>query len=93
MFDNNQVVDTKDLAKAIQALSALSVNEGQLKQVEVLVANGEVNYVAPGMITRIINTTFYNPEREASWVYYINGDHFKLDIPVKELAKQIKLEE
>ena len=56
MFDNNQVVDTKDLAKAIQALSALSVNEGQLKQVEVLEANGEVNYVAPGMITRIINT-------------------------------------
>lgn len=35
MFDNNQVVDTKDLAKAINSLLALSLKPEQLAQVKV----------------------------------------------------------
>lgn len=92
MFDNNQVVHTKDLAEAIKSLVAMSLKPEQLEQVKVKEINGVINYVAPGMITRILDTGFYNPERRGSWIYYITGENFKLDVPVEDLASQLSLE-
>lgn len=92
MFDNTQIVETKDLAKAINSLLAMSLKPEQLTQIKVTEVNGDINYVAPGMITRILDTTLYNPERKGSWIHYITGENFKLDIPVEDLADQLKLE-
>lgn len=92
MFDNTQIVETKDLAKAINSLLAMSLKPEQLTQIKVTEVNGDINYVAPGMITRILDTTLYNPGRKGSWVHYITGENFKLDIPVEDLADQLKLE-
>lgn len=91
MLDNHNVIDTKDLAKAVQSLLALSVQPDQLKLVSVREIDGDINYIAPGLITRIEEWEFYSPDRKGSRIYYITGEAFTLDLPVENLAAQLNL--
>lgn len=89
MLNNNQVVHTKDVAEAIKSLAGLFVKPEQLKQVEVIDRAEKKHYVAPGLISRIINLHMYEPDRDGSMVYYVNGESFKLDLETQQLAKQL----
>jgi len=91
MFDNTQIVDTKDLAKAVASLVALSLQPEQLNKILVRDNQGQESYVAPGLVTRITTTKIYNPERTASEVVYVNGDRFTVDLEPPKLGAQLGL--
>lgn len=91
MFDNIQKVDTKDLAKAVASLVALSLKPEQLNKVLVRDNQEKESYIAPGLITRISTVKIYNPERTASEVVYVNGDRFTVDLDPVKLGEQIGL--
>lgn len=92
MFDNTQIVETKELAKAVQGLSGLLATPEQLKQKKVTERSGDIIYIAPGLISRIMTIEIYNPDRDASLVRYINGDIFKVDLKVEDLVAQLGLD-
>lgn len=91
IFDNIQTVDTKDLAKAVASLVAMSLKPEQLNKVLVRDNQGKESYIAPGLITRIVAVKIYNPERTASEVVYVNGDRFTVDLEPQKLGAQLAL--
>lgn len=91
MFDNTQTVDTKDLAKAVASLVALSLKPEQLNKVLVRDDKGNESYIAPGLITRIVTVMIFNSKRTASEVVYLNGDRFTVDLEPQKLGAQLGL--
>lgn len=94
MFNTNtQIVDTKDLAVALKALSGMMLTEAQLSKKKVVDESGAIHFICPGMITRITTAQFYEPtKRTRSEVFYITGEAFTVDITTQDLAKQLGIE-
>ena len=86
MFDNTQTVHTKDLAAAVRALSGLFLNEKQLTKKQITDDKGEVHIICPGMITRIRPVKLYEPLRNGSEVFYVNGERFTIDLTTEVLS-------
>lgn len=89
MFDNKQIVETKDVAEAIRALVGLAIKPDQLSKKKVVDRNQKSYFIAPGIITRIVPKTFYNEQRTASSVVYLNGDTFDIDLTPEDLANEL----
>lgn len=92
MLDNTQIVNTKELAKAVQGLSGLLLTEKQLTKKRITDGKGESHIVCPGMITRIWPTTLYEPLRKGAEIYYVNGQRFSIDLTVDELCQQLGID-
>lgn len=93
MFDQKVVLETEGLAQAIKSLAALSITPEQLKMVKVTDDRGVVQYVAPGLITRISETQSSMHGKEVfSTVRYINGDSCSIILPLGHLAQQLGLD-
>lgn len=93
MFNTiTQIVDTKDLAVALKALSGMMLTEAQLSKKKVVDESGAIHFICPGMITRITTAQFYEPKRTRSKVFYITGEAFTVDLTTQDLAKQLGIE-
>src|SRR5690554_683836 len=92
MFDNiSQKVETKDVADAIRAMAGMFMTEDQLTKKKIVDAQGKVEFLCPGLITRISPTKLYEPIREGSAVFYVNGDKFSIDLTTEALSEQLGL--
>ena len=88
MFDNTQTVKTKEIADAIRALSGLFLTEKQLEKKKVTDRKGEISYICPGMITRILTS---NDSQNNAQVFYIDGSIFSIDLTPEELEQQFDI--
>lgn len=91
MFDNTQIVNTKDLAEAVRALSGALLTEKQMTKMQITDAQGEIHVVCPGMITRITPVKLYEPLRNGSKIFYVNGESFALDLTTDVLADLLSI--
>lgn len=91
MFDNNVEINTDEVAKSIALLGKINLSKEQLELTKIKNSKGEVSYIAVNLISRITNTTIYQPERRVAKVFYFTGENFTIDIDVNELALQLNL--